>query len=101
MVSNKVSNMDSGNTFNIVYCEIRAVFVSLIILNIASRNNAKTTVAGMFVFEVILGQKFCIFIVQNLSHLVNDIENLFTIKVFTNPDYETLNSNSLACIQKI
>lgn len=45
----------------------------------------------MFVFEVVFGLKLRILVVQNFSKLVNYVEDLLTVKMFTNPDNETLN----------
>jgi len=45
----------------------------------------------MFVFEVVFGLKFGIFVMQDFHKLVNNVEDLLTVKMFTNPDNQALN----------
>lgn len=45
----------------------------------------------MLFFEIILGMKFRIFVVNNLNKFINNSENLLVSKASTDPDDKTLN----------
>lgn len=45
----------------------------------------------MFVFEVVFGLKFWIFVMHDFHKLVNNVQDLLAVKMSANPDNETLN----------
>lgn len=53
----------------------------------------------MLVFEVIFGLQIGVLVVQDFHKLVNNIEDLLTVKMPANPDDETLNLIQKAFLQ--
>ena len=63
------------------------------------RISAKVTVVRMLVFEVIFGLQIGVLVVQDFHKLVNNVEDLLTVKMPANPDDETLNLIQKAFLQ--